>query len=600
LSSGDSRRARPEGFGAGSGPAAVVEGLKKEVRRLNRDLLSARRNAQISEEIAESSKSLLMRVQEELEAENAERARTESELREAKIQADLASVAKSRFVATMSHEMRTPMHGVLGLLELLLATSLDSSQRDLSLLAHSSAKALIGLINGVLDYSKIEAGKMEIQEGPFALRSLIDELIALESGPAQVKSLSLCGIVSSDVPDGLLGDAARLRQILLNLVGNAIKYTPEGRVTLRVRLTGVEDGGEPGQLLFEVVDSGVGIDAAAIGQLFEPFSQADSSPSRRFEGTGLGLAIASNLVHLMDGSIAVESEPSVGSTFSVRLPLLPDPSREQQRPAQALDNTWLLVADEDPAVVEQITGLLQERGATVQGAVTTEQLLAFVDDEALEFDLILAGSSLLNEPRLLSLAEPELIILVSLSLEPGGLGPIAPNHRSLVKPIRAARLMEVVLPPAVGQEPSGPQGMTFSEDLLRAIRDSSVAPRLAALVVDDNAANRVVARLMLERFGFDVEIASGGQEAIDLFARRDFTLILMDCSMPGMDGYETTRQMRVGSRVGESRPYIVGMTAFVFPGEEERCLAAGMDDYLPKPVSLEAMQRLAAKVVLPG
>jgi signal transduction histidine kinase/CheY-like chemotaxis protein len=587
---------RPPG-GAASGQGQQV-GLEKKVRKLTRDLASGRRNAEISEEIAESSKMLLMRVQAELEAENAERATTEAALRQAKAEADSASVAKSRFLATMSHEMRTPMHGVLGLLELLLSTPLSASQRDLSLLAHSSAKALIELVGGVLDYSKIEAGKMELQTVPFKLRALIDELVALESGPAQVKDLSLCGLVAADVPDGLIGDAGRLRQVLLNLVGNAIKYTPFGRVTLRVRREPGGQQSEPDTLVFEVVDTGIGIAPDQISQLFEPFSQVDTSVARHFEGSGLGLAIASNLALLMEGSLEVESEPDLGTTFTLRLPLRTDPSWLAPQPSFLLDGVSVLVADEDPAVVEQVSGLLGERGATVHGVSTTAALLAQVDDEGLEYDLILAGSGLLTEPRLLSLAEPELIILTSLSLARDS-GVVAQNHRSLVKPIREARLMEVVKPVSSGGEPSGPHGMVVSAELMDAIRGGSATQRVRALVVDDNEANLVVARLMLERFGFDVEAVSSGQQALDVLSERDFKLVLMDCSMPEMDGYETTREIRLRATPGAPVPYVVGMTAFVLPGEEDRCLAAGMDHYLPKPVSLEAMQRLVSMVVLP-
>lgn len=586
---------RPLG-GVASGEGQQV-GLEKQVRKLTRDLASGRRNAGISEEIAESSKMLLMRVQAELEAENAERANTEAALRQAKAEADSASVAKSRFLATMSHEMRTPMHGVLGLLELLLSTPLSASQRDLSLLAHSSAKALIELVGGVLDYSKIEAGKMELQTVPFKLRALIDELIALESGPAQVKDLSLCGLVAADVPDGLIGDAGRLRQVLLNLVGNAIKYTSFGRVTLRVRREPGGQQSEPDSLVFEVADTGIGIAPDQFGQLFEPFSQVDTSIARRFEGSGLGLAISINLAVLMDGSLEVESEPDLGSTFTLRLPLRTDPSWRAPQPSFLLDGVSVLVADEDPAVVEQVSGFLRDRGATVHGVGTTAALLAQVDDEGLEYDLILAASGLLTEPRLLSLAEPELIILTSLSLARDSV--VALNHRSLVKPIREARLMEIVKPVPGGGEPSGPHGMVVSTELMDAIRGGSATQRVRALVVDDNEANLVVARLMLERFGFDVEAVSSGQQALDVLSERAFKLVLMDCSMPEMDGYETTREIRLRATPGAPVPYVVGMTAFVLPGEEDRCLAAGMDHYLPKPVSLEEMQRLVSMVVLP-
>ena len=572
--------------------------LRKTIRKLRRDLESALRNASISEEIAESSKSLLLRTQEALEAENKERARTAAALREAKTKADLASVAKSHFLATMSHELRTPMHGVLGLLELLLAGDLEPPQRDLTLLAHSSAKALIGLVSEVLDFSKIEAGKMVLQESSFSLRSLIEEVVALQSGLAEIKGLSLSGLVAHDVPDVLIGDPGRLRQVLLNLLANAVKYTYEGTVTLEVDLEGHGDASGEQYLRCDVTDTGIGIEPAQFQKLFQPFSQFESSPSRRFQGTGLGLAIVSNLLSLMGGSISVESVPREGSTFSAQFPLRVDhaaiweeaPVGEQS----GLSVVHILTAERDPLVLHKIQVILEKSGCRVSCASSEEELLEHLRQHGEQYDLVLADSKLLSA-SVRQLAQGRKVIPLVDTEEQGTIGE-DPSGASLTRPVRGDRLLEIVLE-SLGVSDAEGVRERVEPSFTTPVRISDEMRTLRALVVDDNEANLVVARLMLERCGCQVETVTGGEQALQRLQEVGFDFVLMDCSMPGIDGYETTRRIRTLKLPEERQPFIAGVTAFVLPGEKERCLSSGMDSYLPKPVSLKSMHGLVVRTL---
>ena len=572
--------------------------LRKTIRKLRRDLESALRNASISEEIAESSKSLLLRTQEALETENKERARTAAALREAKTKADLASVAKSHFLATMSHELRTPMHGVLGLLELLLAGDLAPPHRDLTLLAHSSAKALIGLVSEVLDFSKIEAGKMVLEESSFSIRRLIEEVVALQSGLAEMKGISLSGLVAQDVPDGLIGDPGRLRQVLLNLLANAVKYTHEGTVTLEVELEERGDASGAQYLRCDVTDTGIGIEPAQFQRLFQPFSQFESSPSRRFQGTGLGLAIVSNLLGLMGGSISVESVPGEGSTFSALLPLRVDHAAIWEETAagdqSGLSAVHILAADSDRVVLQKIQVILDKKGFRVSCASSKEELLEQLRQHVEEYDLVVADSKLVSASVRKLVEGARLISLVDAE-EQRALGE-ASSGASLTRPVRGERLLEVVLERLRVSDTEGvPERVEPS--FTSPVRISEEMRSLRALVVDDNEANLVVARLMLERCGCQVDTVTGGEEALQRLQEVGFDLVLMDCSMPGIDGYETTRRIRVLELPERRQPFIAGVTAFVLPGEKERCLSSGMDSYLPKPVSLQSMHDLVVRTL---
>ena len=579
-----------------------IQELEKRLRKAERSINSTRLNARISEDIAEAGKTLLMKAQEALEEENRLRSQKEAELLEATRLAELGSVAKSRFLAMMSHEMRTPMHGVLGLLELLLSSPLSSAQRDLALLAHSSAKALVELVSGVLDYSTIEAKKLELIEEPFRLREFVDELVALEGGASRDRDIAMVGVVDPELPDGFIGDAGRLRQVLLNLLGNAVKYTPQGCVSLRVSAVNspkeLDSSGEEMWLRLTVSDTGIGIAASDIDRLFEPFSQLDNTPARRYEGSGLGLAITASLLELLGGEIEVESEVGVGSKFHVLVPFALDPDWSAEPVEPVLQGEVVLVADRQPEVVEQLQLLLEPLGAAVVTAGSLGECEAQLERHREGLDLILMERALFlglsSRPK-----SVEIVLLTDLSTGPESGSPFAPLHQTLLKPIRSRRLLEVVQPMELGAEPSGPQGVVLSSELIKEIRASRDEGTARVLVVDDNESNLVVAGKMLEHLGCAVDTVRGGRDALDAIKRIDYRLILMDCSMPDIDGYETTRRVRASQEDVRPRPAIVGMTAFALPGEEERCVAAGMDFYLPKPVGLDAMQGLIERYLGP-
>jgi two-component system sensor histidine kinase/response regulator len=555
--------------------------LQKQVLHHQREYKSVLRNAETYEEIAENGKRLLMRAQEQLELEIRGHRRTETALRLAKSDAEVASEAKSRFLATMSHEMRTPLNGVIGMLELLVRTSLDGSQQNLATLAQNSARTLVLLINQLLDFSKMEAGRVELDQTPFNLHRLIEDLLSLEAGPAHVKGLQVCGVVDHTIPTQLLGDGDRLRQVLLNLVNNAIKHTETGEVLLRVRRLEVNNY----RLAFEVIDTGVGIRKADRSQLFEPFTQADSSTTRAFEGTGLGLAISHRLVDMLGGCLRVESKVGVGSRFFFELPFLEAPDFTARSPRPFLRGRTIGIADRHTALVEQVRTIVEPLGGTVCAADSEEEarrLVARTDLLALLVSVDLEG--LLQDPP----GGTHILPMADLGAELGEDSELVPL---LMKPLRASRLLEVLLHCMTG-------------DLDRATSNSRIAAadsrreagvwKARVLVVDDNESKLLVARLLLERLGCSVDTVSNGNEVLERTQRETFDLVFMDCSMPEVDGYEATRRLRAQEAPG-THNIVIAMTAYALSGDRQRCLEAGMDDYVSKPVDLASIRGVLSR-----
>ncbi|MDS4029984.1 MAG: response regulator [Candidatus Contendobacter sp.] len=521
------------------------------------------------------------------------------DLAESKAAAESANLAKSQFLATMSHEIRTPMNGVLGMAELLRGSGLNAQQRRFADTILHSGQALLAVINDILDFSKIEAGRLELESVAFDPRELIEEIAALLAGRALHKGLDLLVDLPADLPGVLQGDPTRLRQILVNLAGNAIKFTEQGEVVIRLRL--LERGAQTVRLQIAVSDTGIGIRPADQAKIFESFTQGDGSTARRFGGSGLGLAISKRLVGLMGGEIRIESAPGVGSTFWFTLTLarVEAVSRSTELPRVDLQNVRVLVVDDNITNREilhhRLTGWGMHETGVASGAEALAVLrqatqagaaynLAILDWHMPEMDGLELACHIRADPALRSL---RLLMLASGGPSDGGsLATAAGIDRYLPKPVRQAELYDalcrLVQPAAV--EPTSRRSLPFGKP-----------PRFdgRVLVAEDNPVNREVVLAMLEPLGCRVTVADDGRDALVALAREPFDLVLMDCQMPVLDGFAATkawRQQEVAT--GKRRVPIIALTADVIKGVRERCLEAGMDDYLSKP--LEQAQLVAA------
>ncbi|HLY26323.1 MAG TPA: response regulator, partial [Aggregatilineales bacterium] len=540
-----------------------------------------------------------------------ERKQMETDLIRAREEALESARLKSSFLATMSHEIRTPINGMLGMVHILDEAALKTDQREAAQVIKRSGQSLLALMNDILDYAMLDAGTMTLENVDFELMAVVEEAVNLLAQPAHDKGLSLMSYVDPAIPPLLQGDPVRLHQILVNLVGNAVKFTGRGEVTVEVTLDSLGDN--HALLRFQVHDTGIGLSESARLRLFQPFMQADDSTARQFGGTGLGLAICQRLVKLMHGTLEVESVEGQGSTFVALIPLrlslikprlLPD-----SRAARSLSGSRMLVADDNPMNRWTIQMYLESWGVRCDAAGDGAEALTLIQHAATSgdpYDIaivdlvmpVLDGIALARAIRSDPALKPTRLVLVTAYYKDERADTALDSDFAvhLTKPISQPSLWQALATLLHGvptQLPPESRVLVPSavhsggQDLKHEVRP--------ILLVEDNEVNLKVATILLERLGCTVEGVASGQEALDALIVKDYAIVFMDCQMPMMDGYDTARLIRQAEADGSRHVPIVALTANALQGDREACIAAGMDDYLSKPFTLDDLQRVVAR-----